>query len=179
MMITIFADASLCPSTGAAGWGAWAIRDGWGRGLIMGGPIRRNIAASTVAEMCALAAALHQLETEGRLTDVKSFMLQSDSTEALGRFLQHLPNARISQHKAVRQPTISPQTNTNKVGREAIDAVKKITFGKQVWLRHVKGHNGPEDGRSWVNETCDAQAKKFMRALRSEIRAKQYFEAAE
>lgn len=127
--------------------------------------------SSTVAEMCALAAALWQLQAESKLDDVSSYMLQSDSVEALSRFLQHLPNARVSQHKDIRQPTIRPLTNDNKVGREAIDAVKEITFGKQVWLRHVKGHNGTNDGRSWVNEVCDRQAKRYMRSLRAELQA--------
>lgn len=168
-MLTLFADASLHHETGAAGWGAWAIREGWPKGVIMGGPIKRKITSSTVAEMCALAAALWQLRAEDRLAEVKSFMLQSDSTEALSRLLCHLPNARISQHKSIKQPDIRPLQNDNKVGREAIDAIAEITFGKQVWLRHVKGHNGTGDGRSWVNEVCDRQAKRYMRALRAEL----------
>ena len=38
--------------------------------------------------------------------------------------------------------------------------------------RHVKAHNNAPDKRSWVNEWCDTEAKKWMRKKVAEIKRK-------
>src|SRR5262245_1015771 len=78
-LVAIFADASFCPKSGAVGWGAWAKRDTWGRGKFMGGPIRREIRNSTEAELCGIAAAIWQLNSEGLITDAAAFVVQCDN----------------------------------------------------------------------------------------------------
>lgn len=39
----------------------------------------------------------------------------------------------------------------------------------RVTSRHIKGHNGGRTARSWVNEWCDREAKKHMRAMRDRV----------
>lgn len=40
-------------------------------------------------------------------------------------------------------------------------------------LRHVKAHSKVNDARSWVNDWCDKEAKKWMRKLVSDIQEKE------
>ena len=41
-----------------------------------------------------------------------------------------------------------------------IDLIRKLKI--EVEFRHVKAHSGINDSRSYVNEWCDAEAKKQM-----------------
>lgn len=50
-MITVFVDASHCPQTKAAGWGAWAKGHGWERGIACGGPLKMSPLNSSEAEI--------------------------------------------------------------------------------------------------------------------------------
>lgn len=55
-----------------------------------------------------------------------------------------------------------------------------IELGKRLHckhseLRHVKSHSGVNDARSWVNEFCDKEAKKYMKLEARRIkRSKKY-----
>lgn len=168
-LVTIFADASFCPKTGAAGWGAWAIRDGWGKGRFMGGPIRRQIRNSTEAEICGLASAVHDLHRAKLLADVEAFILQCDNVAALGSIHHRVPWARWAKSCDARDVAAHfRKTKLRDIEAEAIDAIKQITFGHAVWLRHVKGHVSGT-GRNWVNQQCDAEAGRHMRAMRLEL----------
>jgi ribonuclease HI len=41
--------------------------------------------------------------------------------------------------------------------------LKQITTHKHFKYKHVKAHSGIQDARSWVNEWCDAEAKRHAR----------------
>lgn len=169
MMLTLFADASFCPRTGAAGWGSWAIKDGWPRGKCLGGPLRRKMTSSTTAELCGLASALWLHNKANELDDVDLFMLQCDNVTALGYILGKLPKVGVRRLKGVRQAQITHSYTTNKLCLEALDAISSIVGDRQINLRHVKGHNGTGDGRSWVNTQCDEEARRHMLARRVEL----------
>lgn len=47
--------------------------------------------------------------------------------------------------------------------------VKKFTQGFEIDMRHVRSHTGKDDARSWVNDWCDAQAKRLVRKRVKEI----------
>lgn len=170
-MLTLFADASFCPKTGAAGWGSWAIKDGWPKGLFHGGALRREIKSSNEAELCGLASALWVHDKAGNLGDVTAFILQCDNTVALGTILSLIPQAgHVSSKKRATNAQIAARKNGIKpIEHEAIEAITGIVAGRPIWLKHVKGHNGNSDGRSWVNNQCDDAARRHMRARRQEI----------
>lgn len=171
MMLTLFADASFCPRTGAAGWGSWAIKDGWQRGKFLGGPLRRPMKSSTTAELCGLASALWMHDRAKELDDVNIFMLQCDNITALGYILAKLPRTSVRQLKGARQANIIPSHTDVKLHLEALDAIREIVGDRQINLRHVKGHNGTNDGRSWVNTQCDEEGRRHMQARRLELSA--------
>lgn len=176
MMLTLFADASFCPKTGAAGWGSWAIKDGWPKGKFLGGPIRRELSTSNTAELCGIAAALWKHDQDGDLEGVTALMLQCDNVTALGYILAALPQASVRRLKNQRNAPIGLARTQNKLHLEALDAIRKAGHGRRIFLRHVKGHNGTDDGRSWVNTQCDAEARRHMEARRVELRAGSHFE---
>lgn len=169
VLMTIFADASFCPKTGAAGWGAWAIRDGWGKGRLMGGPFRRTIRNSTEAEICGLASAIHDLDRADALGEVEAFILQCDNVAAPGTIFHRVPWARWAKSCDARDVAAHfRKSKLQGVEAEAVDAVKNLTLGRAVWLRHVKGHVSGT-GRNWVNQQCDDEARRHMQAMRLEI----------
>lgn len=173
MMITLFADASFCPKTGAAGWGSWAIRDGWPKGKFNGGPLRREVPSSTTAEICALAAALWQHDKDGDLNDVKVFMLQSDNTAALRAVRGRIERSGWSASRDDRDvQAIGPTKHRSRAAIEiqALNAINDIVGSRFVWLRHVKGHSSGTT-RAWVNEQCDREARRHMQARRIELEA--------
>lgn len=169
MLLTLFADASFCPKTGAAGWGSWAMRDGWSKGKFLGGPLRRAMTTSNTAELCGLASALWKHDKDGDLAGIQIFMLQCDNVVALGYIMSRLSNATARPLDGVRQATIPRSFTRNKLCLEALAAIEQIVGDRRVLLRHVKGHNGTDDGRSWVNTQCDAEARRHMVARRREL----------
>ncbi|QIG69500.1 ribonuclease H protein [Rhizobium phage RHph_Y1_1] len=177
MKMTLFADASLCSETGAAGWGSWAIRDGWGRGRFQGGQIKlkdcKKITSSNTAETAGIALALWQHYVQGDLKDLEAIMIQCDNLTALGYIKTRLPWAVVSKAKGIKHGgNIVPVGDASPVVRRMVDTIAETVQGIQVTLRHVKGHNDPSmDGRSWVNNQCDAEAKRHMKALRKELAA--------
>lgn len=173
MRMTLFADASLCSRTGAAGWGSWAIRDDWGRGKFQGGPIKSHlkIKASNNAEIAGIALALWYHWKAGDLVGVNSILIQCDNVTALGYICQKIRRTTVSVAKVNRHhPRIKATGFNDELTIAALqtiaDTLKEIP---NVAVRHVKGHSGAGDGRSWVNERCDSEARRHMQARRKEL----------
>ncbi|QIG73237.1 hypothetical protein EVC02_016 [Rhizobium phage RHph_N17] len=98
-------------------------------------------------------------------------MIQCDNLTALGYIKTRLPWAVISKKPGIAHGgNIMPVGGASPVVRRMVDTIAETVQGMQVTLRHVKGHADPgQDGRSWVNNQCDAEAKRHMRALRKEL----------
>ncbi len=169
VLLTLFADASFCPKSRAAGWGAWAIRDGWPAGRFMGGAFRREIHNSTEAELCGLASAIWHLEQNALLSEVGAFILQCDNVAALGTIGHRLPGARWSAQCDARDVAAHfRKSKLRPLEDEAIQAIRQVVLARPVWLRHVKGHVSGT-GRNWVNQKCDDEARRHMLARRLEL----------
>jgi ribonuclease HI len=83
MGLTVFADASFCAQTGAAGWGAWAKADGWLVGKTFGGQFKTQQATNNTAELGACANALHVVLNHEAALGTGQVLLQSDNQRAL------------------------------------------------------------------------------------------------
>jgi ribonuclease HI len=165
-MITIFADASHCPRTNAAGWGAWAKATGWPQGSSFGGPIRSTVLNSGEAEIAALTNAVIRAHNRGWLTDIPGVMLQSDSLRTLQLVLQATPNASPSDHKDGAK-IVAQKLLPSPFEEKALTIITEVLLTiPTVLLRHVKGHR-EGNGRNWVNRTCDDIAKKHMAVERA------------
>lgn len=171
-MLTLFVDASHCPNTRAAGWGAWAIRDGWPKGIVMGGRFKLRMERSHIAEMCGMANAVIRLYNDGHLNGITQIMLQSDCMMALELMNHHCPDAEVRNHQngAIIRNTSRKGSATE---RKAVNAIREVLGELKIkpLLRHVRGHK-TGDGRQGVNELCDKIAKQHMNDMRAALRAK-------
>lgn len=168
-MLTLFTDASFCHRTKAMGWGAWAIHDSWDRGRLLSGSTQGHVTNSGEAELGAILWAIEAYIHKGWWPS-DTVMLQSDSHRALYVLYHLLNNAKVSNHKDsipfAKGRMDSSSASFTPFEREAALFIHKKTSGRQVWLRHVKGHkDGP--GRQWVNRVCDSLARREMRKRRA------------
>jgi ribonuclease HI len=166
----IFADASFCPRTKAAGWGAWVKRDG-GVSEAFGGSFRDPMPDSTTAELCALANAMHRAIGWRLILPGDVVMLQSDSLGALERIRRAIPASFDNPAKGGLPVGQSRKARDASIGLAAADRIKALAEGANLTLvtRHVRGHQ-KGGGRQWVNGACDQIAKAGMRKARDEIR---------
>lgn len=167
--VTVFSDASFCPKTKAAGWGAWAKRDGWENGRFYGGPLRREMPNCTIAELCGAASVFWFLGRQNTFVDVDWIMLQCDSIAALSA-IHTLPSSIWSRGRdAKKAASIARRKKPfTALEREALDAIDQAVSGRRLVLRHIKGHQN-ETSQHWVNNQCDAEARRHMQAMRLEL----------
>lgn len=169
---TIFADASFCPRSKAAGWAMWAKTGGLDA-LVAGGPIKVPCALSWEAEACALANAVSTAHRYGYLgADGEAVMLQSDCLRTLSMLLTHVPGTVERRHEdGAAIPGIRLRF-LSAVEVEALDVIQACACeaGVSLILRHVRGHTTGA-GRQWVNRQCDRIAKQHMNVQRAERNA--------
>lgn len=195
---TIFADASWCTITKAAGWGAWMI----GRSKPSasgGGEIRDRVYGSTQAELLAMANALHVAAKRGYLAEGAEIMLQSDSVQMLGMLrhqfgaadrpmpdLEHGIPTPAMDPKCWRGKKKTPKEDDVSVSRRTgLLAIQRIVeqYKLKLIVRHVRGHRSKAanegDGRAYVNEVCDKLAYHGMQKARLRLTSKGGVDAAE
>lgn len=150
MMVTIIADASHCPETGAAGYGWWTACGRGKRGG--GGQIKEKVDRASAAEMIALVNALHLSVKEGLVQTGDYVLLQTDCLAAISALLS--TRTRLSEDE-------------KRAKRAFFELKKKVNF--VFTLKHVKGHTNRPEARFVTNNLCDARAKKGMRLARQRL----------
>lgn len=103
-------------------------------------------------------------------TEVPNILIAETKTigNALSTVLaqKELPKTKLIVVNTDCQFAINLITNSNK---KLARKIRKIIRGLEkkldcrVEFRHVKSHSGVNDSRSWVNEWCDREAKRWMR----------------
>lgn len=152
MLVTILADASYCPETGAAGYGFWIVCE---RGKHGGGDEMREVAPdNNVAEMQAVANAMLIAKQKGLLHALDTVLIQTDCMGAIDAF----EGRRKYKSLSYREKAVVRWVNNF---REELSL--------QVIYRHVKGHTGKKESRFVANKMCDLRAKRFMRQMRDRI----------
>ena len=165
--LTLFVDASFCHRTHAAGYGAWAKKAAFDKGLIFGGPLPRGISNAGEAELGGIALALRYLLEQQHLAELDRLMVQSDSLRSLQLISQVLPGVRIANHAdaaAVTKVQVAPSAMEAK----ALVAIKARVEQFDLLVRHVRGHKRGQQ-RQWVNRMCDAEARRHMLAERARL----------
>ncbi len=163
--MTIFADASFCPNTGAGGWGAWIKADG--PSIVVGGPLKGRVPGNNTAELYALARAVMEAGARRLFEVADVVMLQSDSLYALGHLMNIGGQDRPAPDGARAAPLEAPPTHYEGV---ALERIKSLIGERPLLVRHVKGHKSG-GGRQWVNRECDRLARDAMRMRRAELAA--------
>lgn len=168
--MTLFTDASWCPTSKFGGWGAWARRDGWSRGYFFGGTFKTRFKSATLAEMGAVANALVWAGRENWLEGVDIVLVQSDSTGALVTIRDNIVGARENPHAdGISMADHTSSIADDRTAAKVLDAIRSAVdlFDLSLEVRHVKGHAGGAHPRSAVNTQCDHIARKNMRLLRN------------
>lgn len=145
MLITINTDASFSNVYG--GYAFWIVCD---QGKIQkAGKIKSRIKGSQQAEMMCIANALHTLK-HSRFKNITKVVINTDSVtciNALGTFKSTIDGAKECLFTMMEICVAN--------GMTLRDCSKMFEF------RHVKAHSGKKDKRSFVNEWCDKEAKKY------------------
>lgn len=144
--ITINTDASFNLRKKTGGYAFYIVCDLFK--IQKGGMFKVNPDNPQDAEMKCMVNALHTLVVQKELPPVKLIVINSDclhSFTLIGR-------------------------NKSGVGKIIADTLrelrKKMAFDgilPEFEFRHVKAHSDIKDARSWVNDWCDKEAKKWMR----------------
>ena len=145
--LTVFADASFCHRSMAAGYAIWARDDD--RKVARHAPIPVPMESSGSAELFALSLGI--LEAIDSLHHEPGFIVvaQSDCEHAI----------RILTGETTGSPEESGM-------RDSVRAALAAN-GLNLRFKHVKGHTGDEDKRSYVNRWCDINARREMRKARA------------
>lgn len=149
MLITIITDASWCPDTGAAGWGAWIVCT---RGrIITGNAFKQKMRSSSAAELGAVVNAIHTALKSNLIQENDSVLIQSDSL--------HVVDLISKKRKIPNRP----------FEIEAMGFLERWVEKYKLTLRtkHVKGHTSGKTKRTWVNNYVDIMSRKHMRKKRN------------
>lgn len=145
--ITINTDASFNHKQNVGGYAFYIICDTFK--ITKGGVFKTPPKNAQEAEMMCMANALYTLLVQPELPTTSNIVINSDclfSFEKIG-------------------------LKKNGIGKIVAQILKKVrvatSYKKSVRpkfsFRHVKAHNKTPDARSWVNDWCDKEAKKYMR----------------
>lgn len=156
MICTIMSDASVCPDTGAGGWGVWMKSN---RGHFQGGgSYKERTPIVHLAEGKALYIAVWSAFKYGIAERGDKVILQTDSMLFIKSY----------------QDGFKHQRTKNKY-REMIGLAEKMialieSKGCSHEIRHVEAHSPKKASRNYINEMCDGLAKTAMKSQRVTIR---------
>lgn len=147
--ITINTDASFHPEQKVGGYAFYIVCDLFK--IQKGGAFKVNPKNPSDAELMCIANAIATLLAQKELPTANLIVINSDSLWAFEKISLKSKNAT---GKIVAQ--LLKKLRQRMAFRGAV--LPKFEF------RHVKAHSGKNDARSWVNEWCDHEAKKWMRS---------------
>ena len=141
--LTINTDASFHPEHKVGGYAFYIICDLFK--VQKGGMFKVQPKNSLEAEMMAIANAIYVASKQKQYPKIDLVVINSDcliAFERIGKTKKDLLGRRIAFLLA---------------------DLKKVTGYKKHEFRHVRAHSGAQDKRSFVNEWCDNEAKKWMK----------------
>ncbi|RZJ89600.1 MAG: hypothetical protein EOO20_10495 [Chryseobacterium sp.] len=150
MLITINTDASFSDVYG--GYAFWIVCDA---GKIQkAGKIKAKIRGSQQAEMMCIANALHTLK-HSRFKGISKVIINTDSQPSINAL-----TGFKSSWEGAQECLFTMMELCIANGKSIRDVGEFFEF------RHVKAHTGKKDKRSFVNEWCDKEAKKYCKLRR-------------
>lgn len=145
MIVTINTDASYSNKYRIGAFAFWIVSDKFK--ILKSGRLKSKITHCRIAEYLCILNALYLLSKED-LSDVKKVIVNTDNMDCVNSI-----NNR-NQHYFKKY---YPEFRRIIKGFPIIEA------------RHVKAHTLKSDSRSFVNEWCDTEAKKWIHKMIKEI----------
>jgi ribonuclease HI len=143
--ITINTDASFHPVHQKGGYAFYIISDLFK--IQKGGMFKHEPKTPQEAEEMCIGNAIATLLAQSELPTCKLLIINSDCKYAFN---------------AIKNPSGIKQTTARKVYELLHELVEKLG-NPEYQFRHVKAHTNITDKRTWVNDWCDKEAKKWMR----------------
>lgn len=169
-VLTLFTDASYCPSTGAGGWGAW-MRFGPDARHIRrhSGQLKSDAQNSTGAELAAVVNGLVLVRYVLRVEAEE--IAAADARRPSPRFGgSTIVALRTDSQEAVRILRGRGSCHHSYAAECAAAALEIVSEGKWDFRPEwVKGRRGTQDPRAAVNTWCDKAAGEHMRVLREQL----------
>lgn len=158
--ITINTDASFCNDTHASGYAFYAICDTFK--IMKSGNFKKKPRNATEAELFCIGNAIATVLKQPELPKSNYIVVNSDSEISLYKL-------SVEQERVKKNwlGVMQIRTLAGTLRRKCNTPKKNLNY------RHVKAHSDVKDSRSWVNEWCDKEAKKWMVRERWEIKLKQ------
>lgn len=152
MRVTINTDASV--KEGWAGFAFWIVCDA---GKIQkAGKIKRKVNGSTDAEIMCIVNSVYTL-LHSRFAGIQAVVINTDSQQAINMLAGESSSNSKDVRNAVDECHFLMMELCLKSGRSIRDRNNFFS------IRHVKAHNGKSDSRSFVNDWCDKESKKYAR----------------
>ncbi|MDD2878768.1 MAG: hypothetical protein PHZ23_16240 [Acidiphilium sp.] len=155
-LITLFTDASFCNTSKIAAYAIWAKTSG--KTIRHSGLMKSKAPNSHMAETVALVNGIFVVCALMSPEPGSKIIAQSDCVAAINTLMGEHPLRRKAS-RAIFAPVI----------RSYREQVKRS--GVIVEFRHVRGHQGAVTTRNAVNEWCDNECRRLLRAARAELRA--------
>lgn len=154
MIVTVNTDASCVEGFG--GYAFWIVCDA---GKIQkAGKLKSKSKNTTLFEMMCIANALYTL-LHSKFTPITKIIINTDSQSSIDFLTFSKTNATEACRKLAEECYFTMLELCLKNGKSIRDVKKFIEF------RHVKAHTKNKDKRSYVNEWCDKEAKKYAKML--------------
>lgn len=146
--VSMFADASFCEESGTIGWAVWARNDERVKKWSGVEKTSRPDASSNYAEAVAVFKGVARVIEE----------FKPDSI--------HVVTDSLAVIDVIKRPSRNIPRDPKAWQLQFQDQLFELLKGKRITAKHVKGHNGQETPRKWVNRWCDIEARKQMRKAR-------------
>ena len=144
-------DGSVCPDTGAGGFGYWIASY---RGKLGGGGGMQAAANNpTEVEMKAVCNSLVIAVNKRLIQPGDTVLVQTDSKNSIAAF----------EHRRI--PGVEAES-------EAVAFLDRYKIERELSIifRYVKGHSTQAGARYAANNHCDERAKRAMRKIRAQLR---------
>lgn len=153
MLVTINTDASFHPDFKVGAYAFWVVCNEFK--LQKAGYLKKLCKNPDEAEMNCIINALHQ--TLSSKVKISKIIINTDSLNSIRVFENDKEGVKKYQlHIWKSKRKLFNKIKHDYKGRERISNSIDIEF------RHVKAHSGVKDKRSYVNEWCDKNAKRFL-----------------
>ena len=151
MLITLMTDASVCPHTGAAGYGYWVVSERSPGTHGQGGLILKGYKDSFSGELHGVYLSIKESIENGKILKDDYVLIQLDNAGVVN-CINNVNKVRDSEQELMRNFRNLLKSNSIKYK-----------------ARHVKGHSKDLANRYRSNYMCDMRAGIEMRKIRDEI----------
>lgn len=147
MLVTINTDASYID--GFSGYAFWIVSNEFK--VLKAGILRKKVKRPEIAEFKCIINALHVL-FKNDCKNVSKIIINTDCMNVIHCCTNNKAKIKKYRLNVYEFPELTLMFNRIMKGRNI-----------EVEFRHVKSHTGINDARSYVNEWCDREAKKYAR----------------